>query len=126
MGLGMAAKRDALGTVFFVLHVAVLIYILTGWALPFATGFYLIAMPVMVLHWPLNQNSCALNNLESLIRYGQWRHAANVEEGAWVQGLIRGALGIELTVRQTDMISYVLIGLFWLLGLWHWLGWSGL
>lgn len=119
----MAAKRDALGTTFFVLHVAVLIYILIGWALPVGTGFYVVFLPLMVSHWPLNGNSCALNNLESLLRTGRWRDPGNHEEGAWVKALILGVTGIELTVRQTDAISYGLLASLWLLGLFHWLGW---
>ena len=115
--------RDAIGIVFFLLHIAVLVYILIGWALPVGVTIYVVFLPLMVLHWRLNQNSCALNNLETLIRTGRWRDPNNSEEGGWLKTLIGGATGLELTVRQTDLISYVLIAGLWGLGLWHWLAW---
>jgi hypothetical protein len=118
-----AGGRDAIGIVFFLLHIAVLVYILIGWALPVGVAVYVVFLPLMVLHWRLNRNSCALNNLESLIRTGRWRDPRNCEEGGWLKTLIGGATGLELTVRQTDLISYVLIAGLWGLGLWHWLAW---
>lgn len=112
--------RDALGIAFLLLHIAILIYILIGWALPQVT-FYVVFLPLMVLHWLLNRNSCAINNLESLIRTGRWRDPRNCEEGGWLRALINNGTGIDLTVRQTDMLSYGLLTLLWGLGLWHWL-----
>ena len=121
--MSQTRERDGLATVFFLLHIAILVYILIGWALPAGVGFYLVFLPLMVLHWRLNQNSCALNNLESLIRSGRWRDPRNVEEGAWLKALIRAAIGVDLSVQQTDLISYVLLVGLWGLGLWHWFGW---
>jgi hypothetical protein len=118
----MSVRRDALGTAFLVLHVAILVYILTGWALPFA-GFYVIAVPVMVLHWYLNKNSCVINNLESLIRTGQWRDPRNCEEGAWVRHLVKSVIGLDLSPRQVDLWTYGLLALLWGLGILHWFGW---
>lgn len=115
-------KRDALGTAFLVLHIAVLIYLLVGWALPYVT-FYVVFVPVMVLHWPLNRNTCVINNIESLIRTGRWRNPGNTEEGAWLRVLIKSGTGIDLTVRQTDRISYALLALLWGLGVWHLATW---
>ena len=121
--MSQTRERDDLATVFLTLHIVVLVYILIGWALPVGVGLYIVFLPLMVLHWPLNRNSCALNNLESLIRTGHWRDPHNCEEGGWLKTLISGATGLELTSRQTDLISYVLIAGLWGLGLWHWLAW---
>jgi hypothetical protein len=115
-------RRDALGIAFQVLHIAVLIYLLIGWSLPYV-GVYVVFVPVMVLHWPLNRNTCVINNLESLIRYGQWRSVQNPEEGVWIKLLIKSALGIDLSRRQSDALSYGLLAVLWGLGYWHWLGW---
>jgi hypothetical protein len=115
-------RRDALGKAFLLLHIAILVYILIGWALP-QVAFYVVFLPLMALHWPLNRNTCALNNLESLIRTGRWRDPRNCEEGAWLQTLILSVTGVTLTVRRTDLISYSLLTLLWALGLWHWLAW---
>lgn len=117
-----AGGRDALGTAFFGLHIAIVVYVLIGWALP-CVGLYLMFLPLMVLHWPLNRNTCIINNLESWIRNGRWRDPGNCEEGAWLRMVIRGATGVELTVRQTDWAVHSLLTGLWGLGLWHWLGW---
>jgi hypothetical protein len=115
-------RRDAIGTVFQVLHMTILVYILIGWALPGVT-FYIVFVPVMVLHWPLNRNTCVINNFESLIRTGRWRNPDNVEEGAWLRILIKSVTGLDFTVRQTDLMSYGLLALLWGLGVWHRFGW---
>jgi hypothetical protein len=115
-------KRDALGMAFLVLHVAILVYIVIGWALPFV-GYYIVVLPLVALHWPLNRNACVINNLESLIRTGRWRDPRNCEEGAWLKHLIKAAVGLELTARQVDRLSYGLVVVLWGLGIWHWFGW---
>ena len=115
-------RRDALGIAFFLLHVAILIYILIGWALP-RPLVYVVFLPLMVLHWPLNRNTCILNNLETLVRTGRWRDARNWEEGAWLRLLIKSVLGFEFSPRQIDVLTYSLLMVLWGLGLWHWLGW---
>lgn len=115
-------RYDALALAFFALHVVVLLYILIGWALP-GVVFYVVFLPLMVLHWLLNRNACVINNLESLIRFGQWRDPRNCEEGAWLRTLIRSVTGAELSGRQTDFLSYGLLAPLWGLGLWHWLAW---
>jgi hypothetical protein len=115
-------KRDSLGTAFLVLHIVILAYILAGWALPYV-GVYIVVLPLMALHWPLNRDTCIINNLESLIRTGRWRDPRNCEEGAWLRLLIKSVLGLDLTPRQIDVLSYNLLALLWGLGIWHWFGW---
>jgi hypothetical protein len=114
-------KRDALAIVFQALHIAILIYILTGWALP-GVVIYVIAVPLMGLHWPLNRNTCVINNLESLIRTGRWRDPANLEEGAWLRMLVKTRIGWDLSPRLVDRLSYIALAALWGLGLWHFFG----
>src|SRR5215469_12015837 len=91
-----APERDLLGKVFFWFHFLVLIYIVAGWSLPWrgALMFYALFLPAIAVHWLFNANSCVLNNIESKIRTGSWRSAANPEEGAWLLNLIRSWLRI--------------------------------
>src|SRR5215469_5739136 len=76
-----AGARDALGNFCFYLHFAVMIYILVGWGAPYrpALLFYLAFLPAVAVQWQFNKNSCVLNNVESLIRTGQWRDPHNKE-----------------------------------------------
>src|SRR5215469_11266381 len=107
-------RRDALGQLCFALHFAVMIYIIFGWAIP-QPGlllFYLVFLPAVIVQWQFNRNSCVLNNAESLIRTGRWRDPGNAEEGAWLLGLIRSVLRIELKPAQMDVLIYVMLALF--------------
>ena len=114
-------KRDALGQFCFVLHLAIMIFIVFGWALPGRVGLtvYLVLLPVVVVQWQFNKNSCVLNNLESLLRSGRWRDPGNIEEGAWLLGLVRSVLRIELRPAHLEVFVYVVMALFWGLGLHH-------
>jgi hypothetical protein len=116
-----AIERDGLGWFCFVLHFAVMIYIVLGWLVPLrpALDFYVGFLPLTMLTWRLNQDSCVLNNLESFIRTGQWRDPANREEGAWLLTMARESLGLPVTALQVDIFTYAVMVLLWLLGLGH-------
>ncbi len=117
--------RDALGQSCFLIHLALMLYIVGGWAVPLRAllVFYLLFVPAVALHWQFNKNACVLNNLESLIRTGRWRNPSNREEGAWLLTLVKDATGIALTPGQMDAVSYTVMAGLWALALWHLQGW---
>jgi len=117
-------SRDLLGQACFWLHFAVMLYILAGWSIPYrpALAVYLAFLPAVAVQWWFNKNSCVLNNLESKLRTGSWRHESNAEEGAWLKTLIRDWLGIELTALQVELLTYAVLAVLWAAGLWHFLG----
>ena len=131
MGLAQGSEvhpkggRDALGWLCFVLHLALVIFALLGWLMPWrpALIFYLCYIPVMFLTWQLNDGSCVLNNVETLIRTGKWRNPANREEGAFLKTLVEDVTGFQPTKRQMNTVIYCLITVFWALGLGH-LAWQ--
>ncbi len=114
-------RRDALGTLFFWLHVAIMAYIVTGWLLPgrVTLTFYLVFIPAVAVQWWFNRNSCILNNLESVLRHGQWRDARNVEEGAWLLNLVRSTLGLAIRPLHMEVFTYAALALLWSLGFLH-------
>jgi len=120
-----AEKRDLLGNFCFYFHFAVMIFIVAGWAMPWTPVlyFYLAFLPLVALHWQFNRNSCVLNNIESLLRYGTWRAEQNAEEGAWLKHLIGKVTGIQLQAWQTDALTYCVMALLWLAGLAHLEAW---
>jgi hypothetical protein len=120
-------KRDLLGNFCFYLHFAVMLYIVLGWLVPWRPLliFYLVFLPAVATQWRFNKNSCVLNNIESLLRRGQWRDPTNVEEGAWLLTLVRNVLGLKVTHGQMDAFTYAVLTLLWLLGLGHLLHWAG-
>jgi len=120
-----APKRDLLGRACFYLHVAFMIYIVAGWAIPArgALAFYLVFLPGVVLHWRVNKNACVLNNMESWLRTGRWRDPANREEGHWLRTLAKDATGLEFAPAQMDAFTYGALTLLWGVGLSHLLWW---
>ena len=114
-------KRDALGQVCFALHLAIMIFIALGWAIPQrgALLLYLVFLPAVVVQWQFNKNSCVLNNMESLLRRGRWRDPGNIEEGAWLLGLVRTVLRLDIKPAQLDAFVHVMLVIFWGLGLMH-------
>ncbi len=116
-----APERDALGWFCFVHHIAVMIYIVVGWLLPVrpALLFYVAFLPAVALQWRFNKDSCVLNNIESLIRTGEWRDPANREEGAWLLTLAHETLGLPVTAKQVDLFTYAVLVLLWMVGLVH-------
>lgn len=114
------ASRDGLGRFCFWLHFAVMIYILCGWAVPFrpALFFYEVFVPAVAIQWWFNKNSCVLNNIESKIRTGSWRHESNLEEGAWLLGLFR-SFGIPATAWQMEILTYSVLAVLWALAFWR-------
>ena len=121
----VAEARDLLGNFCFYLHFAVMIYIVLGWAVPLqaALYFYMGFLPAVAVQWQFNKNSCVLNNLESLIRSGQWRDPRNKEEGAWLQTLALNLTGILFKPWQMDAFTYFVLAIFWSAALSHLLWW---
>jgi hypothetical protein len=116
-------ERDALGRTCFLLHFAVMVFIVSGWAMPWRSAllFYLAFVPVVTLQWQFNRNSCVLNNLESLMRTGTWRDPTNEEEGAWLRTLAKDVLGIRVRPAQMEAFIYMVMLVLWCLGLAHFL-----
>ena len=116
----MKTKRDALGWTCFLVHIAVLGYVVLGWIVPARTWLllYLVFLPAMILHWRLNRDACILNNIENWLRIRRWRAPeTNREEGAWLRTLVADMTGIRLSRGQMDAVIYGAMGLFWLLTL---------
>ena len=119
-------KRDALGNLCFYFHLVMMLYIVTGWLNPWRGGliFYLFFIPAVIAQWRLNNNTCVLNNTESLIRTGKWRNPKNREEGAWLHTIITDKTGIAISKFQLDIIMYSVMAVFWGLAFWHLHGWE--
>ncbi len=121
----VAEARDGLGNFCFYLHFAVMIYILLGWAVPLAGALYVYLgfLPAVALQWQFNKNSCVLNNVESLIRSGQWRDPHNKEEGAWLLTLATSLLGYPFKAWHIEALTYFVLVVLWIVGLSHLIWW---
>jgi hypothetical protein len=102
-----------------------MIFIVTGWLVPLDAVLiiYLCFLPAVAVQWQFNKNSCILNNIESVIRSGQWRDPNNREEGAWLQTLALKVTGILFKAWQVDLFTYFILVVLWSAGLSHLLWW---
>jgi hypothetical protein len=119
--VSVKVRRDALGQTCFVLHFAIMLFIVFGWLIP-QRGvllFYITLLPAVVVQWQFNKSTCVLNNLESLLRTGRWRDSGNPEEGAWLLNLARSALGLELRPAHLEIFVYFVMAIFWGLAIAH-------
>ena len=118
----MKTDRDALGWMCFLIHIAILAIVILGWAVPDRAWliFYLVFLPLMVLHWKINRDACILSNLENWLRHRRWRMPqSNREEGAWLRTLLADTIGIALTSARMNAVIYGAVALFWVLAAIH-------
>jgi hypothetical protein len=116
----LAQKRDLLGHFCFTFHFVVMIYIATGWLVPWrpALVFYLLFIPAIYMQWLVNKDTCILNNVEGWMRTGRWRNKEiNPEEGAWLLTLATNVTGLKITTFQINALTYSVLALVWLLAL---------
>ena len=115
------SRKDGLGLSFFVLHLGIGGFVLTGWLISSfeALVFYLTLLPLMAVQWAINRRSCLLNNLETWLRTGRWRDACNPEEGRFLETLCDRLFAVRPGPAAVDRLSYTAVFLLWLLGLEH-------
>jgi hypothetical protein len=120
--LSWRGAAQGLASLVALLHVLILIWGVTGWLIP-SRGWliaYMIATPLIAAQWLLNRNTCLLNNLESWLKTGRWRDAADPGQGGFIAQIVRVLTGVVLTPAQVNALSYGLLALFWLLAYGHW------
>ncbi len=110
-------RLDGLGLAFFLSHLVVGAYICVGWFLssPSTLPFYLLLLPAIMTQWYVNQGSCVMNNIESLIRSGRWRDPNNPEEAGFLLMLSQWLFGARPHPVVLDRISYATVFVLWLL-----------
>ncbi|MBU6444225.1 MAG: hypothetical protein KGR48_09980 [Alphaproteobacteria bacterium] len=115
----MSGGRDALGWACHLVHLAVMVYFVTGWLAPARAGLFIYMgfVPAVALQWQVNRNTCVLSNLEALLRTGRWRNPANPEEGAWFATLCADTLGFRPSPLQVNVFLYSLLFVLWLMAL---------
>ena len=112
----------ALSHICHVLHLGLMFFILLGWVVPHSGTLvtHLVFVPLVIISWMFNANSCPLNNIETWLTKGTWRDPDHREQGSFLVVVVETYLGLHPTQRQMDMITYGLMALAWLLSLAHW------
>ena len=102
------------------LHMALVVFGLLGWLVP-NTGWliaHLVFLPGLATVWLVNDGVCPLNNLEAYLTSGSWR-TGDPEEGAFLRIAVQRYLRLYPSQAQMNAVTYVLMGLVWLLSSVH-------
>ena len=126
-----SSTRPELGILMkaFVLLLKILHWVLVGFALVgwLATSepwllAYLIYVPLMVIHWSFNENSCIVSNFETWLLTGKWRNEHNPEEGAFVRTALVRVLGWAPPEKAFDIFIRLLMIATWSAAFFKWRG----
>lgn len=115
------APARLLSTACHSLHLGFVVFVLVGWLVPVTSilQLHIAFVPLLVVTWALNENSCPLNNIETWLTKGAWRDDTNREEGSFLVVAVETYLKLHPTQRQMDMITYALMAVAWTLSLVH-------
>lgn len=104
-------------------HWAVLGFVLTAWAWPFAWTLWLhvFFVPLMILHWKTNRNRCFLSQLEekykSPLSSTKDKLPVEVEESQFIKMIFKKFFGIVPSDKALEKIIYALIIFVWILSM---------
>ena len=111
---GQPIDFDNLRTVLFAVHIAVIAYVMLGWLMPsrFLLYFYTLLLPMIAMQWLLNGGCSIVNNIENLVRIGQWNDPQNEFEGAFFKTFLERA-DIRASQAQITTALCSLMLIFW-------------
>ncbi len=111
----MAALRAGIAQIIAWCHYLLIPYILLGWAAPHRGWLivHALAVPLLILQWIVNRQTCVLANIVSWLRTGRWWDETDPDQGAWIATLIRRFTGIGLTPIQVNALVYGLVLTAW-------------
>jgi len=70
------------------------------------------------MQWLLNGGASIVNNIENLVRVGQWNDADNKFEGAFFKTLLQ-AIGVPASQAQITTLLCFLMLIFWVSAICH-------
>ena len=117
---GRTIRFDRLRIALFGVHLALIGYVSLGWLIPSRTALYIYALllPMIAMQWLLNGGASIVNNIENLVRSGQWNDARNHFEGAFFKTFL-DAIGIPASQAQITTALCFLMLIFWIAAICH-------
>lgn len=108
------AKFDRLHFWLFVSHLGIITYVALGWLISsrILLFFYTLLLPMIVLQWLMNDGCSIVNNIENLLRKGQWNDSDNRFQGAFFVTILNAA-GIGASQAQVTTALCSLMLIFW-------------
>lgn len=117
---GQAIQFDSLRVALFIFHLAIMGYVTLGWLIPSRVALYIYALllPLIAMQWLLNGGASIVNNIENLVRVGQWNDVHNQFEGAFFKTLLQ-AIGVPASQAQITTVLCFLMLIFWISAICH-------
>lgn len=108
------AKFDKLHFWLVLTHLGIIAYIALGWLISsrILLFFYTLLLPMIVLQWLMNDGCSIVNNVENLLRKGQWNDPGNRFQGAFFVTILNAA-GIRASQAQITTALCSLMLIFW-------------
>ena len=113
-------RFDQLRIALFGVHLAIIGYVSLGWLIPSRTGLfiYTLLLPMIAIQWLLNGGASIVNNIENLVRSGQWSDEQNRFEGAFFKTFL-DAIGVPASQAQITTVLCFLMLIFWIAAICH-------
>jgi hypothetical protein len=117
---GQAIQFDSLRAGLFLFHLAIIGYVTLGWLIPSRVALYIytLLLPLIAMQWLLNGGASIVNNVENLVRVGQWNDTRNRFEGAFFKTLLQ-AIGVPASQAQITTLLCFLMLIFWISAVCH-------
>jgi hypothetical protein len=117
---GQAIQFDSLRVALFIFHLAIMGYVTLGWLIPSRVALYIytLLLPLIAMQWLLNGGASIVNNIENLVRVGQWNDVHNQFEGAFFKTLLQ-AIGVPASQAQITTVLCFLMLIFWISAICH-------
>ena len=108
------AKFDKLHFWLLLTHLGIIAYVASGWLISsrILLYFYTLLLPMIVLQWLMNDGCSIVNNVENLLRKGQWNDPENRFQGAFFVTILNAA-GIRASGAQVTTALCSLMLIFW-------------
>ena len=113
-------RFDQLRVALFGVHLAIIAYVSLGWLVPSRTALfiYTLLLPMIAIQWLLNGGASIVNNIENLVRSGQWSDEQNRFEGAFFKTFLE-AIGVPASQAQITTVLCFLMLIFWIAAICH-------
>lgn len=113
-------RFDNLRLVLLAVHFALIAYVAFGWLIPSRAALYIytLLLPMIMMQWLLNGGCSIVNNIENLVRVGQWNDPGNEFEGAFFKTLLHAA-GVKASQAQITTALCLLMMILWICAMWR-------
>jgi len=117
---GRTIRFDQLRVALFGVHLALIAYVSLGWLIPSRPALfaYTLLLPMIAMQWLLNGGASIVNNIENLVRTGQWNDDQNHFEGAFFKTFL-DAIGVPASQAQITTALCFLMLIFWIAAICH-------